>query len=170
MHYLGMGAHHRSRDGKDGVEFAVWAPSASAACVVADFNGWQIGAHPMHVEHGAGIWRAFVPGVQEGARYKFAICAADGTWLPLKADPYAFRCELRPDTASIVTRLPASGSNAWTLARGGMQHRNAPMAIYEVHLGSWQRVPEEGNRFLSYDELADRFCRTSRRWVSRTSS
>ena len=156
MHYLGMGAHHRSRDGKDGVEFAVWAPSASAACVVADFNGWQIGAHPMHVEHGAGIWRAFIPGVQEGARYKFAICAADGTRLPLKADPYAFRCELRPDTASIVTRLPSSGSNAWTLARGGMQHRNAPMAIYEVHLGSWQRVPEEGNRFLSYDELADR--------------
>ncbi len=156
MHYLGMGAHHRSRDGKDGVEFAVWAPSASAACVVADFNGWQIGAHPMHVEHGAGIWRAFIPGVQEGARYKFAICAADGTRLPLKADPYAFRCELRPDTASIVTRLPSSSSNAWTLARGGMQHRNAPMAIYEVHLGSWQRVPEEGNRFLSYDELADR--------------
>lgn len=156
MHYLGMGAHHRSRDGHDGVEFAVWAPSASAACVVADFNGWQLGAHPMHVEHGAGIWRTFIAGAQEGARYKFAICAADGTWLPLKADPYAFRCELRPDTASIVTRLPASESNAWTLARGGMQHRGAPTAIYEVHLGSWQRVPEEGNRFLSYDELADR--------------
>jgi 1,4-alpha-glucan branching enzyme len=156
MHYQWMGAHHRSRDGQDGVEFAVWAPSASAACVVADFNGWQIGAHSMQVEHATGIWRVFVPGANEGARYKFAICAADGAWLPLKADPFAFRCELRPDTASVVSRLPLSTSNAWTQARGGLQHRGAPIAIYEVHLGSWQRVPEEDNRFLSYDELADR--------------
>jgi 1,4-alpha-glucan branching enzyme len=156
MHYQWMGAHHRSRDGNDGVEFAVWAPSASGACVVADFNGWRIGAHPMDVEHATGIWRVFVPGAHEGARYKFAIRAGNGEWLPLKADPYAFRCELRPDTASVVSRLPTSTSNAWTHARGGIQHRGAPMAIYEVHLGSWQRVPEENNRFLSYDELADR--------------
>ncbi|MGA8841351.1 MAG: 1,4-alpha-glucan branching protein GlgB [Candidatus Aquilonibacter sp.] len=156
MNYQWMGAHHRSRDGQDGVEFAVWAPSASAANVVGDFNGWQIGAHAMHVEHGTGVWRVFVAGVHEGARYKFAIYASDGSLLPLKGDPYAFACELRPDTASIVTRLPSSTSDAWTLARGGMQHRGAPMAIYEVHLGSWQRVPEEGNRWLTYDELADR--------------
>jgi 1,4-alpha-glucan branching enzyme len=156
MHYQWMGAHHRSRDGQDGAEFAVWAPSARAASVVGDFNGWSLDAHPMQVEYATGIWRVFVPRVPEGARYKFAIYAADGALLPLKADPYAFASELRPSTASIVTRLPASQSSAWSEARSGLQHRAAPMAIYEVHLGSWQRVPEEANRFLTYDELADR--------------
>jgi 1,4-alpha-glucan branching enzyme len=156
MHYQWMGAHHRSRDGQDGVEFAVWAPSARAAAVVGDFNGWDLGADPMQVDYATGVWRVFVPDVREGARYKFAIYAADGTLLPLKADPYAFASELRPHTASIVTRLPSSASAPWTDARGAMQHRGAPMAIYEVHLGSWQRVPEEGNRFLTYDEFADR--------------
>jgi 1,4-alpha-glucan branching enzyme len=156
MHYQWMGAHHRSRDGQDGVEFAVWAPSARAASVVGDFNGWSLDAHPMQVEYATGIWRVFVPRVPEGARYKFAVYAADGTLLPLKADPYAFASELRPSTASIVTRLPSSQSTGWTEARSGLQHRAAPMAIYEVHLGSWQRVPEEANRFLTYDELADR--------------
>jgi 1,4-alpha-glucan branching enzyme len=156
MHYEWMGAHRRTRDGRDGVEFAVWAPSASAASVVGDFNSWQIDANPLHVEHAAGIWRGFVPGVNEGARYKYAIRAGDGRWLPLKADPYAFASEHRPDTASVVTALPPRANAVWTHARGAMQNRGVPMAIYEVHLGSWQRVPEEGNRFLSYDELADR--------------
>ena len=156
MHYEWMGAHHRTRDGRDGVEFAVWAPAASAACVVGDFNGWRLGAHPLHVEHTTGIWRAFVAGIQEGARYKYAICAADGRWLPLKADPYAFASEHRPDTASIVTQLPPPANVAWTHARGALQNRDVPMAIYEVHLGSWQRISEEGNRFLTYDELAER--------------
>jgi 1,4-alpha-glucan branching enzyme len=151
-----MGAHRRMRDGQHGVEFAVWAPSASAACVVGDFNGWRLGADVMYVEHSTGIWRVFVPGVHDGSRYKYAVCAADGGWLPLKADPYAFRCELRPDTASVVTDLPSPANEAWTLARGAMQHRGAPISIYEVHLGSWQRVPEENDRFLTYDELADR--------------
>jgi len=135
MQYQWMGAHHRSRDGQKGVEFA---------------------AHSMSVEYSSGVWRVFVPNVNEGARYKFAVYAADGTLLPLKADPYAFACELRPNTASIVTRLPSSTQSAWTQTRGGIQHRGAPIAIYEVHLGSWQRVPEEENRFLTYDELADR--------------
>ncbi len=156
MHYQWMGAHHRSRDGQDGVEFAVWAPSARAACVVGDFNAWSLGAHSMQVDYATGVWRVFVPRVPEGAGYKFAIYAADGALLPLKADPYAFASELRPNTASIVTRLPSSQSTAWSDARAELQHRAAPMAIYEVHLGSWQRVPEEANRFLTYDELADR--------------
>ncbi|HEY5339564.1 MAG TPA: 1,4-alpha-glucan branching protein GlgB [Candidatus Aquilonibacter sp.] len=156
MQYQWMGAHHRTREGRDGVEFAVWAPGASAVCVVGDFNGWQLGAHHLDVEHATGIWRIFVPGVKDGARYKFAICSREGRWLPLKADPYAFASEHRPETASIVTQLPPPPNQAWTHARGAMQNRGVPMSIYEVHLGSWQRVPEDGNRFLSYDELADR--------------
>jgi 1,4-alpha-glucan branching enzyme len=156
MQYEWMGAHHRTHDGRSGVEFAVWAPGASAVSVVGDFNGWQRDAHPMHVDHASGVWRLFVPDVRDGARYKFAVCASDGTWLPLKADPYAFASEHRPDTASIVTTLPEPANQPWTHARGAMQNRNVPISIYEVHLGSWQRVPEEGNRFLTYDELADR--------------
>ncbi len=151
-----MGAHHRIRDGQEGVEFAVWAPSASAACVVGDFNGWRIGADSMYVEHATGIWRTFVPGVPDGSRYKFAIRSEKQRWLPLKSDPYAFACELRPDTASVVTHLPVATSHAWANTRGSIQDRRAPIAIYEVHLGSWRRVPEENDRFLSYDELADR--------------
>jgi 1,4-alpha-glucan branching enzyme len=156
MHYEWMGAHRRTRDGQDGVEFAVWAPSASAVCVVGDFNGWHIGAHPMHVEHGTGIWRTFVPNAQDGSHYKYAVCAGNGEWLPLKADPYAFATELRPDTASIVTQLPAASNQPWTHARGAMQNRNVAMSIYEVHLGSWQRMADDGDRFMTYDELADR--------------
>jgi 1,4-alpha-glucan branching enzyme len=156
MQYEWMGAHHRTHAGHDGVEFSVWAPNASAVSVVGDFNRWERGAHPMQVEHATGIWRAFVPGVQDGAHYKFSIRSGEH-WLALKADPYAFASEMRPSTASIVTQLPSSaGQDAWTKTRAGMQHRAAPMSVYEVHLGSWQRVPEEGNRFLTYDELADR--------------
>jgi 1,4-alpha-glucan branching enzyme len=152
-----MGAHRRVRDGIDGVEFAVWAPSASAASVVGDFNDWRSDRNAMHVEHATGIWRTFVPDVRDGARYKYSICSADGRRLPLKADPYAFRCELRPETASVITALPAiSGGDEWARTRDALAHRSAPMAIYEVHLGSWQRVAEEGNRFLTYGELADR--------------
>ncbi|HTU69196.1 MAG TPA: 1,4-alpha-glucan branching protein GlgB [Candidatus Baltobacteraceae bacterium] len=156
MHYQWMGAHHRSRDGADGVEFSVWAPSASSASIVGDFNDWNPVVHPMHVEHATGIWRVFVPGVDEGAHYKFALRAGDGHELPLKADPFAFACELRPNTASVVSRLPAGAEDGWPQTRENIQNRRVPVAIYEVHLGSWQRVPEENDRFLTYDELADR--------------
>ena len=155
MHYQGMGAHRRNRDGIDGVEFAVWAPNASAVNIVGDFNGWALHASPMGVEHETGIWRAFIAGVPDGSRYKYAIRASDGRWLPLKADPFAFAAELRPRTASIVSRLPMSAHGDWMERRASLQRREAPIAIYEVHPGSWRRVPEEGNRFLTYDELAE---------------
>jgi len=155
MHYQWMGAHRRDRDGTDGVEFAVWAPNASEVNVVGDFNGWALHANPMHVEHGVGIWRTFVPGVQDGSRYKFAVRSREGRWLPLKADPYAFASEMRPSTASVVTPLPVTPRSDWAARRGDLQKREAPIAIYEVHPGSWRRVPEDGNRFLTYDELAD---------------
>ena len=152
MHYEYMGAHHRTIDGIDGVEFAVWAPSASGAAVVGDFNDWRRETHPMHVEHATGIWRAFVPGVRDGQRYKFALRSRWGNCLPLKADPYAFESELRPNTASIVARIPQRDRDRWTERRWSIQQREAPIAVYEVHAGSWKRG--EGNRFFTYDELA----------------
>ncbi|HET9029993.1 MAG TPA: 1,4-alpha-glucan branching protein GlgB [Candidatus Aquilonibacter sp.] len=155
MLYDDLGAHRRSREGVDGVEFAVWAPSASGAAVVGDFNGWNRDANPMHVEHERGVWRAFVSQAQIGQRYKFAIRARDGRWLPLKADPFGFESELRPSTASVIAQCPNRRNDAWIQRRADVQRREAPIAIYEVHAGSWRRVPEEGNRFLTYDELAD---------------
>src|SRR5579863_9907013 len=155
MHYQWMGAHRRNRDDIDGVEFAVWAPNASAVNLVGDFNGWPLHATPMSVEHATGIWRTFVPGVPEGSRYKFAVRSHEGRWLPLKADPFAFASEVRPKTASVVRRLPASAHGDWIERRAALQKRDAPIAIYEVHPGSWRRVVDEDNRFLSYDELAD---------------
>ena len=155
MMYERLGAHPRTHDGVEGVEFAVWAPSASSASVVGDFNGWRRDANPLHVEHEAGVWRAFVPGARPGHRYKFAIRAHDGTWLPLKADPIAFAMELRPSTASIVAHIPHRVDDEWMRSRPARAHREAPIAVYEVHPGSWRRKVEEGNRFLTYDELAD---------------
>src|SRR5271170_2145340 len=135
MHYQWMGAHRRNRDGIDGVEFAVWAPGASAVNVVGDFNGWALHANEMHVEHGSGIWRTFVPGVPDGSRYKFAVRGSDNRWLPLKADPYAFASELRPSTASVVTPLPLTTRSDWARRRGALQQRESAIAVYEVHPG-----------------------------------
>ena len=139
-------------DGVRGVGFAVWAPNARSVSVVGDFNGWDTGADRMDKRWDCGVWERFVPGAREGDRYKYAVWSAGGTLLPLKADPYAFRCELRPATASIVASLPDRPSTA---SERIVQDREAPMAIYEVHLGSWKRRPEEHGRFLTYRELAD---------------
>ena len=155
MIYQRLGAHPRSTDGSDGVEFAVWAPSASGAAVVGDFNGWRRDADSMYVDHATGVWRTFVAGAKPGHRYKYAIRAHDGSWLPLKADPIAFAMELRPSTASIVARIPHRIDDSWMQSRGSRAHREAPISVYEVHAGSWRRKVEEGNRFLTYDELAD---------------
>ncbi len=155
MIYTRLGAHLRTYDGVEGVEFAVWAPSAGGVSVVGDFNGWHRDSNPMHVEHATGVWRAFVPGARLGHRYKFAIRASDGSWLPLKADPIAFAMELRPSTASVIAAVPQSVDDRWIEQRNARAHREAPISVYEVHAGSWRRKPEEGDRFLTYDELAD---------------
>jgi 1,4-alpha-glucan branching enzyme len=157
--YERLGAHPREMDGVAGVSFAVWAPNARRVSVVGDFNGWDGRIHPMRRRHGIGIWEIFLPGVARGARYKYEIKDADGRLLPLKADPYAFYAERAPQTASIVHGLPEQGgwSDAeWMATRAERQSRDAPISIYEVHLGSWRRVPEEGNRQFTYRELADR--------------
>ena len=148
--YEKLGAHPVAMDGVDGVSFTVWAPSARRVSVVGDFNQWDGRRHPMRVNPGAGLWEIFLPGVEAGARYKFEIRTQRGTIL-LKADPFAFEAECPPKTASLVSAaLPERRPS-----RGPESHRRAPVAIYEVHLGSWRRKPEDGRRPLSYGELAD---------------
>jgi 1,4-alpha-glucan branching enzyme len=157
--YEKLGAHVRELQGVPGVAFAVWAPSARRVSVVGDFNAWDGRRHPMRLHAGNGIWEIFVPDVAEGAHYKFEILSRSGEPIALKADPYAFEFEPEtPRTASVVSRLGSYrwGDRAWMEERGARQALDAPIAIYEVHLGSWRRVPEEGDRFLGYSELAER--------------
>ncbi|EME70890.1 glycogen branching enzyme [Paramagnetospirillum caucaseum] len=152
-----LGAQVRAVDGVAGVDFAVWAPNAARVSVVGDFNGWDGRRHPMRLRHEAGIWEIFIPGLGQGAIYKYEVVAADGRLLPLKADPYGHFAELPPKTASVVWELGPRDwqDGAWMAAQGSRNDRHAPVSIYEVHLGSWKRVPEDGNRSLSYLELAD---------------
>ena len=138
----------------DGVRFAVWAPNAARVSVVGDFNAWDGRRHPMRHRGASGVWELFVPHAAVGDRYKFALLGADGTPLPLKADPYARQAELRPGTASIVAApLPAGDApRRLPAARAAANARRAPMAIYEVHAPSWRRHPD--GRLWSWDELA----------------
>ncbi|MEM9463176.1 MAG: 1,4-alpha-glucan branching protein GlgB [Myxococcota bacterium] len=148
-----LGAHLMEVDGQAGTYFAVWAPSATYAAVVGDFNGWNRGAHPLHPHGESGIWEGFVPGVHDGALYKLHIAGHD--WSEDKADPFARRAETPPRTASVVTRSTYTwGDQAWMEQRAHHGDPTAPVSIYEVHLGSWRRVPEEGARMLGYRELA----------------
>ncbi len=151
--YEVLGATQRVMQGVSGTSFAVWAPNASQVSVVGDFNFWDGRRHPMRARRECGVWEIFVPGVTLGARYKYQIRARNGQILPQKADPYALQSEYRPATASVVARMP-------TLVPASSERQQAnglasPVSIYEVHLGSWRRKPEEGNRFLTWDELAD---------------
>jgi 1,4-alpha-glucan branching enzyme len=150
-----LGAQETVLDGVAGVVFSVWAPNARRVAVVGDFNSWDGRRHPMRLHPGSGLWEIFLPGVEAGARYKFEIKGAQGQLLPLKADPYVRAAELRPDTASIVHGAKSFewSDEAWHGSQAARNGRDAPISIYEVHLGSWRRG-EEGNRFLSYRELA----------------
>ena len=148
-----LGAAPRTVDGVAGTAFAVWAPNASRVSVVGDFNVWDGRRHPMRLRRECGVWEIFLPGVAAGARYKFELRAADGRLLPQKADPYARQAELRPATASIVAGMPAVA--APSPAREKANGLAAAVSIYEVHLASWRRKPEHGDRWLDWDELAD---------------
>jgi 1,4-alpha-glucan branching enzyme len=157
--YSRLGAHPRVVDGIDGVAFAVWAPNARRVSVVGDWNHWDGRRHPMRLHPGNGIWEIFIPGVPEGARYKYEILSPTGDLLALKADPYAFAFEPEePRTASAVCSIDgyAWGDHEWMAERKRRNGLDRPIAIYEVHLGSWMRVPEEGDRFLTYRELAEK--------------
>jgi 1,4-alpha-glucan branching enzyme len=155
--YEKLGAHPMELDGVAGTGFAVWAPNASRVSVVGAFNGWDGRVHPMRRHVSAGVWEIFVPGVEVGALYKYEILAADGRLLPLKADPVALATERPPSTASVVHGLPEHrwGDQAWLGHRAAVDPRSAPMSIYECHVGSWRRVPEDGDRHLTWRELAD---------------
>ena len=153
--YLHLGAHVREIDGVAGTAFSVWAPSARSVSVVGDFNGWDGRLNPMRTLGSAGIWELFVPGVGDGERYKYEIRAQDGSLL-LKADPVAFAAEVPPATASVVHRSRHEWrDDAWLERRRAGSQLDRPISIYEVHLGSWRRNPLEGNRSLTYLELAD---------------
>ena len=150
--YEVLGATQRSMLGVAGTAFAVWAPNASRVSVVGDFNVWDGRRHPMRLRRECGVWEIFLPGVGQGERYKFEIRSQEGHVLPLKSDPYAMQSELRPATASVITAMPAFAPPSE--ARRSANALNAPVSIYEVHLVSWRRKPEEGNRWLNWDELA----------------
>jgi len=151
-----LGAHLISHEGALGVHFAVWAPNARRVSVVGDFNEWDGRRHSMRHRIDTGIWEVFVPDLGEGRPYKYEIIGPKGEKLPLKADPFAFRSELRPATAS-VTAAPLRhewGDEAHKDFWEKANIRREPISIYEVHAGSWQRHPD--GSFLSWDELADR--------------
>ncbi|BDG74442.1 1,4-alpha-glucan branching protein GlgB [Roseomonas fluvialis] len=150
-----LGAHPCTHEGAEGVRFAVWAPQALCVSVVGDFNAWDGRRHAMRKRVDSGLWEIFLPGVTEGARYKYEILGRDGVRCPLKADPFGFAAELRPATASVVTRTDrfAWTDASWVAARARRDARREPMAIYEVHAGSWRRHPD--GRFYTWDELAD---------------
>jgi 1,4-alpha-glucan branching enzyme len=156
--YDKLGAHLMRIGDSDGVHFGVWAPNADRVSVVGDFNGWDGRVHPMRRLGPTGVWEIFIPGLHEGQRYKFEIRSRLHGELLLKTDPYGLRFEPPPLAASIVARRDYTWRDAqWFVDRAGANawfHR--PMAVYEVHLGSWARIPEEQDRFLTYLELADR--------------
>ena len=153
-----LGAHCRVVDGVAGVHFALWAPNARRVSVVGDFNRWDGRRHVMRRRHEAGVWEIFLPGLGAGCLYKYEVVGADGRLLPLKADPYGRFAEVPPGTASIVADEDGAvwGDGAWMAAQGRRNDRHAPISIYEVHLGSWMRCPEEGGRMLGYRELAEK--------------
>ncbi len=155
--YDKLGAHRTEIDGVSGVVFTVWAPNARRVSVVGDFNDWDGRRHSMRVHPGCGIWEIFIPGIGEGALYKFEILGMEGALMPLKTDPYAFFMEQSPGTASIVHDINQFNwsDEDWLKTRAERHHRDKPISIYEVHLGSWRRKPDEDNRPLTYGELAD---------------
>jgi 1,4-alpha-glucan branching enzyme len=155
--YEKLGAHLVDVDGQRGTRFALWAPNAEAISVVGDFNGWDRQRHPMALRHhDAGIWECFIPAIGAGALYKYFVASKFDGYAVEKADPYAFASEVRPRSASKVWDLAgyAWGDADWLAARRRTSFLEAPMAIYEVHLGSWMRAPEEGGRWLTYREAA----------------
>lgn len=168
LHLLSQGTHYNlgrtlgaipmEVEGIAGVRFAVWAPKASRVSVVGDFNSWDARRNPMRFRHEGGIWEIFIPGLGSGERYKYELLDAAGNMLPQKADPVARASEAAPATASIVaSNEPFNWSDhEWMSARSSAPKLDGAMSIYEVHLGSWLRIVEDGNRSLDWVELSQR--------------
>lgn len=149
-----LGAQVMSQNGVKGTRFAVWAPNVKSACVSGDFNLWSDYKHPMRSRGGSGVWELFIPGVRDGATYKYVFRDQGGHILPFKCDPFGFGAELRPNSASVVRDLSTYKwkDKKWLESRWMKQNRNVPVSIYEVHLGSWKKPDEHG--FLTYNELS----------------
>ena len=166
LHLIGEGTHHRSYEklgshlltlkGVRGVFFMVWAPNAKSISVVGNFNHWQVGAHPMARLPASSVWGLFIPGLEEGEVYKYAVRSAVDGQVRLKIDPYAFGTELRPGSAAVVTRLDTFSwsDETWMTRRKQNDPLRSPISIYEVHLGSWKRAENNGWGFLNYRDLA----------------
>ena len=153
--YEKLGAHLYTAEGQEGTLFSVWAPNAKEVTVIGDFNGWNRRSHPLVPRDQSGIWEGFIPGVDQGARYKFFIVSHHHNYRVEKADPFAAYSEVPPKTASVVWDLAYTWKDADWMKKRHMRNRlEAPISIYEVHLGSWMRVPEEGHRPLTYREIA----------------
>ncbi|NWF97792.1 MAG: 1,4-alpha-glucan branching protein GlgB [Nitrospirae bacterium] len=156
--YEKLGAHIIKHNGIEGTHFAVWAPNAKRVSIIGDFNNWDSRRHQMRVLGSSGIWEIFIPGLGEGEIYKFEILAKNGKDVFVKSDPYAFYSELRPKSASIVWNINKYQWNdsEWINKRKEINLLESPVSIYEVHLGSWMRVPEDGNRYLTYREYSEK--------------
>ncbi|HEX2184497.1 MAG TPA: 1,4-alpha-glucan branching enzyme, partial [Chloroflexota bacterium] len=154
--YERLGAHVGELNGVRGTRFVVWAPNAAQVSVVGSHNGWDPRANPMQRLGQSGFWGCFIPGAGPGTLYKYHLVSRVGRYTVDKADPYAFQAEAPPGTASVVCRLDGYswGDESWLMARPERQRHDRPLSIYEVHAGSWRRVPEAGNRPLTYRELA----------------
>ncbi|MFB3917491.1 MAG: 1,4-alpha-glucan branching protein GlgB [Terriglobales bacterium] len=153
--YEKLGAHPIEIEGRTGAFFAVWAPDANAVSVIGDFNQWKTELHPLRPRGSSGIWEGVIPGVDPGTIYKYHVSSRYQGYRMDKADPVAFWSEKPPRTASIVWDLSYQwGDDDWMQLRQRHNAFSSPMSIYEVHLGSWMRMPEEDNRWLTYRELA----------------
>ena len=149
--YDKLGAHPVSAGGRDGAYFALWAPNAEQVYVTGDFNGWEKQGFRLSTREGSGIWEGFIPGLGSGALYKYHIESRVRHYRTDKADPFAFHCEQPPRTASVVWDLSYAWKDAeWMAKRKNVNALDAPISIYELHPGSWKRVPGENNRPLGY--------------------
>ena len=161
LYLFNEGTHYRlydrmgSHPEEEGTWFAVWAPNAERVAVMGDWNGWDKAAQPLALRGDSGVWEGFLPGVGPGARYKYHVVSRFNSYKADKADPFAFHTEVPPAQASVVWELDYEwGDAGWMADRKAHQAVDAPISIYEVHLGSWRRVPEEGDRYLTYREIA----------------
>ncbi|MBW1765598.1 MAG: 1,4-alpha-glucan branching protein GlgB [Deltaproteobacteria bacterium] len=155
--YEKFGAQIIKKCGREGTFFSVWAPNAESVFVIGDFNGWNKTKHPLTQRDHSGIWEGFIPGICKGERYKYRIHSRHNMYKVDKADPFAFYNEISPKTSSIVWNFKHQWDDEdWMKNRERLSSQDSPMAIYELHLGSWMRVPEEENRSLNYKELGSR--------------
>jgi len=153
--YEKLGAHLATVDGEPGAHFATWAPNAASISITGSFNGWSTTSHPLQMMGQTGIWQGFIPGVKKGDLYKYHLSSKATAYTVDKADPYAIHTQIPPLTASVVWDLDYTWNDAaWMRDQRRRNALNAPISIYEVHLGSWMRVPEDRQRSLTYREIA----------------